>query len=67
MSAPTTHTECSNPTNWGPCLHALAGGWIRPNDLCPECTHTFMRALDAAVPNLEWHLEYRERAQERAQ
>lgn len=48
----------------GSCLHALAGGWIGATDLCPVCTRRFMAALDNAVPDLDWHENYRRRAAE---
>lgn len=44
------------------CIASLAGGWINPPDLCPVCTQTFMRALGAVEPNLDWHQSYRDRA-----
>lgn len=44
------------------CVERLASGWILTGDLCPHCTRTFMRALDDAVPDLNWGQGYRDRA-----
>lgn len=59
----TDPVGCRTPRgSWGSCIQALALGWILVGDLCPVCTQTFMRALGAVVPNLEWHQDYRDRA-----
>jgi len=51
--------------SWGSCIQALAAGWVLAGDLCPVCTQTFMRAIGAVVPNLDWHPMYRDRATSR--
>jgi len=59
----TRPADCGKPrASWGSCIQALAGGWILTGDLCPVCTRTFMSALGAAVPYLDWCEAYRERA-----
>lgn len=61
----TNPKDCRTPRgSWGSCIQALAAGWILVGDLCPTCTQTFMRALGAVVPNLDWCQAYRDRAQD---
>lgn len=41
------------------CLHRLAAGAIRANDLCNTCTARYMAGVEwAAGQALEWHLDY---------
>lgn len=47
----------------GDCLHAMAAGWILNNDLCSHCTQRFVTALDAIGGPLEWHEDFRRRAE----
>ena len=61
----TPAPECQTPRgSWGTCIQALALGWILIGDLCPVCTHVFMRALDRSIPDLSWHQDYLDRATE---
>jgi hypothetical protein len=61
---PTNPTpDCSRPSTWGSCIHALASGWITATDLCPGCTGRFMAALGREVEGLVWHLSYLKRAE----
>lgn len=54
---------CQTPRPaWGTCMQAMAAGNILHTDLCPACTTTFMQALDAVTPGLEWHQNFRDRA-----
>lgn len=50
--------DCSRPSTWGSCIHALASGWITSSDLCPGCSGRFMAALDREVEGLKWHPNY---------
>jgi hypothetical protein len=55
---------CQRPESgrFATCLTRLAGGWILPQDLCPQCTTAFMSALDGIAGPMEWHGNYIGRA-----